>query len=62
MPDAIYLQDSILFSSCIIATLIVFSPFGGHLIPEYGFRKVYPTEEPGLSLLGILPSTPILVC
>ena len=61
MSDAIYLQDLILFSSCIIATLIVFSPFGRHLIPEYGFREVHPAQEP-LLFLRILSSTPMIVC
>jgi hypothetical protein len=61
MPDAIYLQDLILFSSCITATLIVFSPFGRQLIPESGFRGVQPTMETGLSQ-RMFPSTPVLVC
>jgi hypothetical protein len=61
MADTIYVQDSTPFSSCITATLIVFSPFGEHLIPEYGFRKVHPKMEPLLSV-GIRLSTPILVC
>lgn len=61
MPDAIYHQDLILFSSCITATLTVFSPFGRQLILAYGFRRVQLKEEPLLSL-AMLPSTPILVC
>jgi hypothetical protein len=61
MSDAIYLQDSILFSSCITAMLTAFSPFGRRLIPESGLRGVQPKGEPGLSL-GMLPWTPTLVC
>jgi hypothetical protein len=41
MPDAIYLQDSILFSFCITPTLTVCFPFGRQVIPEYGLCRAF---------------------
>src|SRR6266851_7747302 len=59
--NQISLQASILFSSCITATLTACSPFGQQSTLEYGFQGAQPKPDPSLSLQPP-PLILILVC